>query len=193
MEANVVFWIISWILITIFCWKYLHSVLDWETKPHIYTILLYVIITGIIFYSQIISWAWFGAMYVGITCVFWILIFILSFTYGIKDITLTDKVSLVFALLAIPLWYISWNPVFSVILLIVVDIFSSYPTVRKTIVNPYSENLYVFVIEFIALVFSILALSQINFLSAGYLFYILLFDVIMFNIIYFWRKHKFSK
>jgi len=188
MEASLIYWLISWIFILLFCAKYLHSLLQGETKPHIYTILLYVIITGIIFYSQIIAWAGFGSIYVGITCLFWMIIFILSFWYGIKDITITDKISLVFALISIPLWYVSWDPLLSVILLIIVDIFSSYPSVRKTYVNPYSENLFAFVIEFIWISFSILALAQINFLSAGYLIYIMLFDILMFSIIYYRRR-----
>ena len=188
METSLIFWIISGLFITAFCGKYLHSVLDWETKPHIYTILLYIIITWIIFYSQITNEAGFGAMYVGITCIFWILIFILSFWYGIKDITTTDKISLVLALWAIPLWMLSWNPVLSVVLLMVVDVFSSYPTMRKTYVDPYSENIYVFVIEFIGLIFSILALTQITFLTAWYLIYIMLFDILMFLIVFYRRK-----
>jgi len=188
LDTSLIFWLISWVLIVAFCGKYLHSLLQGETKPHIYTILLYVIITGIIFYSQITAWAGFWAMYVGITFLFWILIFVLSFWYGIKDITITDKISLILALLSIPLWYISWDPLLSVILLIIVDVFSSYPSVRKTYVNPYSENLFAFVIEFIWISFSILALAQVNFLSAGYLIYIMLFDILMFCIIYFRRK-----
>jgi len=188
METSVIYWLISWIFILLFCGKYLHSLLQWETKPHIYTILLYVIITGIIFYSQIVAWAGFWAMYVGITCAFWILILVLSFWYGIKDITVTDKISLALALGAIPIWYLTWDPFLAVILLIIVDVFSSYPSVRKTYVNPYSENLFAFVIEFIWISFSIFALSTVSFLSAWYLVYIMLFDILMFLIIYFRRR-----
>lgn len=188
MDTSLIFWIISWLFITAFCLKYLQSVLQGETRPHMYTIILYTVITGIIFYTQIISGAWFWAMYVGITCAFWILIFFLSFKYGIKDITFSDKFSLLLALISIPIWYVTGDPFLAVILLIIVDIFSSYPTVRKTYVDPYSENIQVFVIEFIWLVFSILALSQINFNSAAYLFYILVFDVLMFSMIYIRRK-----
>ena len=188
MESSLIFWIISWLFITAFCLKYLQSVLQGETKPHIYTIILYVLITGIIFYTQILSGAWFWAMYVGITCVFWILIFFLSFRYGIKDITFSDKLSLSLALISIPIWYATWDPFLAVILLIIVDIFSSYPTVRKTYTDPYSENIYVFVIEFMWLIFSILALTQINFNSSAYLFYILGFDVFMFVLIYLRRR-----
>jgi len=188
MNTPLIFWIISWILITVFCLKYLHSILSGETKPHIYTIVLYVIITAIIFYSQITINAGFWAMYVGITCVFWILIFFLSFKYWIKDITISDKIALLWAILSIPLWYFSWSPLLSIILLMVVDIFSSYPTVRKTYVDPYSENLYVFIIEFIWIFFSLLALASISFISAWYLIYIMIFDVLMFLIVCYRRQ-----
>ncbi len=183
MEANLIYWIISSILVCWFCSIYLWSVLKWETKPHMYTMLLYVIITGIIFYSQLQSGAWFGSVYVGVVFLFWCLIFILSFWYGTDDVIFADKVCLVFALATIPLWYFTWNPLYSVILIMIIDVFSSAPTVRKTINDPYSENIYVFVVEFIGIIFSILALSQINFLSTGYLIYIMLFDLLMLYIL----------
>ena len=190
MELNQIFWIISWILITGFCSIYLWSVLKWETKPHVYTMFLYVVITSVIFYSQIIAWAWYGSIYVGITWLFWILIFILSFWYGTEDITFSDKVALILAVFSIPLWYVTGNPLLSVILLMIVDIFSSYPTIRKTLNDPYSENLPAFIVEFVWISFSILALSQINFISAWYLIYIMLFDILMLYILFFWRRRK---
>ena len=190
MELKLIYWIISWILIFGFCSIYLWSVLKRETKPHIYTMLLYVIITGFIFYSQVQAGAWLGSVYVGITFLFWCLIFMLSFWYGTEDIVFADKICLIFALLAIPLWHFTWSPLFSVILLMVIDIFSSFPTVRKTYNDPYSENIYTFIIEFIGIIFAILAISQINFISTWYLIYIMLFDVLMLYILLRWRMNK---
>lgn len=188
MELNAIYWIISWILVCVFCSIYLHSVLKIETKPHIYTMFLYVIITWVIFYSQILNGGWFWSVYIGITFLFWCVIFLLSFWYWTEDVTFSDKISLIIALVSIPLWYFTWNPLISVILLVVVDIFSSFPTVRKTLNDPYSENIYAFMVEFVGVTFSILAISSINFISTWYLVYILLFDLLMLFILIGWRK-----
>lgn len=188
MELKLIYWIISAILVLSFCSIYLWSVLKWETKPHMYTVLLYVIITGVIFYSQLVSGAGYWSVYVGITCLFWCLIFILSHWYGTEDIIFADKICLVVALISIPIWYLTWSPVYSVILLMIVDVFSSAPTVRKTINDPYSENLQAFMVEFVWISFSILALTQINFVSSWYLIYILMFDLLMIYILLRWRK-----
>jgi len=79
---------------------------------------------------------------------------------------ISDKIALLLAVFSIPLWYLTGNPLLSVVLLMIVDVFSSYPTIRKTINDPYSENLPAFIVEFVGINFSILALSHINFISA---------------------------
>ncbi|MDA9128888.1 hypothetical protein N9J72_00230 [Candidatus Gracilibacteria bacterium] len=188
MNYQLIFGIISGIFTLVFFAVYLHSILKGETKPHLYTALLYALMTGLILSSQITNQAGIGATYLGITFFFWCIIFLMSFKLGIKNIVFADKLSLVFALIAIPVWYFSGNPLLSVILLMIVDLFSSIPTVRKTYVDPYSENSYVYLIEFVGIFFSILALTQIDFINAGYLLYIMLFDLLMFFIVFYRRK-----
>jgi len=188
MNFPLIFWILSWLFAVIFFAIYLKSILSWETKPHIYTAALYAIMTGIIFYSQIVNGAWIGSIYLGTNCLFWSIIFLLSFKYGVKDIVLTDKISLLLALFSIPIWYFTWNPFLAVVLLMIVDLFSTLPTIRKTYVDPYSEHSYVYLIEFIWIAFSIAALTTIDFINAWYLIYIMIFDVLMFLIVYYRRK-----
>ena len=188
MESPLILWIVSWIFTLIFYAIYLRSIIIWETKPHIYTAMLYALMTGLIFYSQLSNDAGIWAIYLWITFMVWSIIFFMSFKYWVKDIVLTDKISLLLALISIPIWYISWTPLITLLLVILIDLLSTVPTVRKTFVNPYTENTYVYLIEFIAISFSILALSSINFINAGYLIYIMLFDLLMFFIIYYRRK-----
>lgn len=186
--SSIIFWVISWILTLVFFAVYLSSILKWETKPHLYTALLYSLMTWLILYSQIVNDAGLWAVYLGITFVFWCIIFLMSFKFWIKNIVLADKISLVLALFAIPIWYFSWNPLLSVILLMIVDLFSTIPTIRKTYVDPYSENSYVYLIEFLAILFSVLALTQVDFINAWYLLYIMIFDVLMCLIVFYRRK-----
>lgn len=166
MTTTLIFSVLSWLFTVVFCSVYLRSILSWETKPHIYTALFYAIMTWVIFSSQVSQNAGLGATYLGIIFVFWCLIFCMSFRYGIKDIILADKISLLLACISIPIWYFSWDPLLAVILLMFVDLFSTIPTIRKTYVDPYSENTYVYLIEFVWILFSIFALTQINFINA---------------------------
>ncbi len=188
METSLIFWIISWVFTIAFYTVYLRSIVQWETKPHIYTAALYALMTGLIFYSQLSNGAGIWSTYLWITFVVWCIIFLMSFKYGIKDIVFSDKISLIIALLSIPIWYLSWSALLTVLLVILIDLFSTIPTVRKTYKDPYSENTYVYLIEFVWIFFSILALSSINFINAWYLIYIMLFDLLMFAVVFYRRK-----
>lgn len=185
---EITYWVLSWIFAIIFQMVYLLSVLKWETKPHTFTMFLYAILTGILLYLQVLNSGGYGSIYLGITFIFCCLFFILSFRYGFKEITWSDKISLFLAILWIWLWLLYKNPFYSVVLFIVVDIFSTYPTLRKTYFYPYTENQYVYLIELVWISFSLLAITELNFINGGYLFYILLFDLIMFFLIFFRRR-----
>jgi hypothetical protein len=185
---EIIFWIISAVFTLAFYIIYLWSILKWETKPHIYTAFLYALLSAILLYLQINNGAWYWSIYFWITLVFWCIIFILSFKFWFWEITISDKASIIFAFIWIVLWLYFQNPFYSVVLFILVDAFSSYPMIRKTYYHPYTENQYVYLIEFVWIFFSILALSEFDFINAGYLFYIIAFDFAMFFIILLRRR-----
>jgi len=182
-------WIISWIFTIAFYVIYMCSIFRGETKPHMYSAFLYFLLSMMPFYIQLQSGAWYGAVYFWISTLFWGIIFLLSFKYGFEWITVTDKISLVFALLTGFFLIINENPFYVVILILLVDTFSSYPTVRKTYYHPQTENRYGYLIESIWVLTSIFALSVFDFINGAHLVYIFLFDILMFLIVFYRRKN----
>ena len=70
-----------------------------------------------------------------------------------------DYVFLLLALLAIPIWLLTANPLWAVILITLVDIFGFGPTLRKAYYYPEQENRNFYLLFFIRCIFVILALE----------------------------------
>jgi len=164
------------------------SIFRGETKPHIYSAFLNFAISVAPLYILFQNGAWYGSVYFWVSSVFWGIIFLLSFKYGFKGITISDKFALIFALITWVIWFITWNIILSVVLIILVDIFGCYPTVRKTYFHPYTESRYAYLFEAIWVFASIFALSTFDFINSAHLIYVLCIDLFMFWIIYFRRR-----
>lgn len=181
-------WVVSWIFTIVFYAVYLWSVFKWETKPHIYSAFLYFLLCIMPFYLQLQNNAWFGAVYFGISTFFWGLIFLLSFKYWFEGITRSDKIALILAVFVWIFWLLTQNAFYSVMLIIIVDVFSSYPTVRKTYFHPETENRYAYLIEAVWILASVFALVTFDFINAAHLIYVIAFDLLMFGIVFMRRR-----
>jgi hypothetical protein len=118
---------------------YLWSIKKGETRPHIFSWLNWGLVTGIGAYAQMSlnggPSAWVLAV-VSATCLF--IAFIALFV-GEKNITKSDWFAFIGALLAIPIWVITDNPVMAIIVIITIDVLTYYPTIRKSWNDPWGE------------------------------------------------------
>lgn len=120
---------------------YVRDIFRGNTKPHIYTWLIWSIVTTIGFLGQWVSGGGAGAWATGVTAVYTIGVFFLALRYGTPDINNFDKVCLGLALIAILPWLLVKNLLLSVILATFTDIVAFLPTIRKTWQAPRSESL----------------------------------------------------
>lgn len=118
---------------------YLWSIKKGETRPHVFSWLNWGLVTGIGAYAQMSlnggpsAWV---LVVVSATCLF--IAFIALFV-GEKNITKSDWFSFIGALLAIPIWMITDNPVMAIIVIITIDVLTYYPTIRKSWNDPWGE------------------------------------------------------
>lgn len=176
-DWSVCFWIIS-VIFSFFAYSiYYKSIFSWETHPHLYSWLIWWIISVTIWVIQFNDNAWIwviNTFFVWFLCL-WIAF--LAMKKWDKDITISDKVYLWLGLLSILLWIFIQNPLYSVILLILVDIFWFIPTFRKLFKNPYGENVFPYFLSFLGYSFSILSLSNFSFITWGYVWLTALFNI----------------
>lgn len=168
---------------------YIWDIFQNKTKPHLLTWIIWSIATVIVFLGQVVSGAGPGAWTTGVTAMLTILVTILAFRYGSKDVALSDKLFFVVALLAIVPWILTDDPTFSVIILTTIDVFAFFPTIRKTYNAPDSETLFTYSLNIVRHSLSIAALS--TYALATYLFplALLVMNIIVVSVILTRRKN----
>jgi hypothetical protein len=163
-----IFGIIAIILAIVAYVPYFRDIIKGKTKPHVYTWFVWGFITCIIFALQIKGGAGIGAYVTLLTGIFSFVVFLLGLKFGDKDITFSDTVFFISALLATVLWVFAKQPVLSVVLLVVIDLLGFIPTIRKSWNKPFSETLFTWELNAFRHGLSIFALLQYNILTLFY-------------------------
>lgn len=157
---------------------YAYALYKGQAKPHCFTWFLWGLMMAIAFFAQIKGGAGAGAWITAASAFAYTGIGFYGLFHGEKTITRTDWITLAFALAAIPLWYITNNPLYSVLLISAIDVMAFIPTYRKSWTKPFEEPISTFAITAVALGLSIVAMDDINIITAFYPATLALTDVV---------------
>jgi len=140
---------------------YIASILKGTVKPHVFSWAIWSITTLTVFFAQWSEGAGVGAWSTGISGCVTVLIAVLAFIKH-ADITITrsDWIFFILAILSLPLWYVTSDPVWTVVILTSIDVMAFVPTVRKTYIMPFSEPIIFFAIFALRDLLVILALEH---------------------------------
>lgn len=141
---------------------YIIDIFKNKTKPHIFTWVIWAIVTLLVFFGQWQKGGGPGSWTTGIAGIITIFIALISFKKGSKDITKLDIAMFIGALLGIVPWLLAKDPTLSVIILTIIDVLAFIPTIRKTIKDPQSETFISYVLHAIRHSLSIIALLNYN-------------------------------
>lgn len=155
---------------------YITSILRGRTRPHLFSRLVWTLTTGTVFFTQIASGAGAGAWVSGCGTLVQASITVLSLAYGEKTITRGDWISLMAALSALPLWALTKNPLWSVIIVTLIDASAYYPTLRKSFSKPDEEPAAPYIISNIKHGFTLLALGSYSLTTTLYFIVMLLMN-----------------
>ena len=170
---------------------YICSILQGKTKPHFYTHFVWAILTFIAFFAQINDNGGAGSWATGATALTILATAILALKYGTKEITRGDKISLVAALLAIIPWLLTDNPLWSVILVTVIDLIAYYPTIRKSWNKPHEEALLSYSIGAVKFGLSVIALGNFTIITTLYPIAIIVANIVLISLCL-WRRKVLS-
>ena len=137
--STTIWGIVSVILAVVALGPYLWATLKGTNKPHIFTWIIWTLLTAIAFFIQYLEGAGSGAWSGAASTVFCILILIASIKNGEKNIKKIDWVVFLAALAAIPIWLITQNPLWAAIWVTGIDSLGYIPTIRKSWLKPYEE------------------------------------------------------
>ncbi len=165
MDYKLFIWIISIILTIYAYYSYIISIFKNKTKPHVFSWLIWSISTLVVFLWQLIWWGWYWTFWSWAIAFFVIFIFFISLKKWEKNFSKMDIFSLLCAFVALLLWYITNNPLYSVILLVSVDIFWFIPTFLKTYKKPFSEDIQIYLITGVIYLLSFISLKNYSLLT----------------------------
>jgi hypothetical protein len=170
---------------------YIRDVLAKKTRPHGMTWMIWGVLNAFIFYEQIIHGAGPGAWVTGLAAVANFVIFILSFRYGEKNITLFDWICLLLVGVAFSVWLSSADAVLVVIMAIAVFIIGLLPTVRKVYVGKSNETIITFFLNSLKFFLAVFALQTLSIVTVVYPLTLFVVNLLFaLYLVYEWRKKQ---
>ena len=157
-------------------------------KPHAFSWMIFAIVTGIATVVQFAEDAGPGKWILALNSFMCLTIALLAIRFGEKDIRRTDWVALAFAFLAIPLWVMTNNPLWAVLIAMGIEVSAYYPTIRKSWHKPYEEVAQTWFIGGFMFLISVAALDKIVFVSAAYPAFVATLNFILVAILLYRRR-----
>jgi hypothetical protein len=147
---------------------YLFGLYRRKLKPHIFTWLLWGLLMVVAFAGQIASGGGPGSWVTGISGFMCLLIAVISFFHGEKNITRSDWVTFIAGISTIPLWIVTNTPLWSMLLIILIEFLATWPTARKSWMQPQQESPLSYLIAIIKFVLSAYAMADFNWITMSY-------------------------
>ena len=140
---------------------YVAAIRAGRVKPHFFSWLIWSITTAIVFLAQVAAAGGAGAWPTAVSAAITIYVAYLSLVLRSDfSANLADWVFLIAALLSLPLWYVTDDPMWSVVILTVVDALGFAPTLRKAWARPHEESMQFYLIFAVRSILSVWALES---------------------------------
>ena len=112
----------------------------------------------------------------------------LAVKHGSLDIRRSDIISAVCALAAIPLWYVTRQPLAAVVIVILVEAFAYYPTFRKGHKKPHEELVFTYSVDAVRCLISLLAMESYSLATVLYPLFIAFVNVALVSMLVYRRR-----
>ena len=169
--------------------SYITGILKKRTKPHLFSWGVWAIIMTIVFIAQCIKGAGAGAWVTGFSAGACVLIAALAVKHGEKNITPSDWLAFVGAITIIPVWYLTHDALWAVLLATAIDALAYYPTFRKSYGKPYEENTLTYTFDVIKWIVAFFALGDYSATTLIYPMFCLSANILLVVMIL-WRRSK---
>ncbi|MDP2705762.1 MAG: hypothetical protein Q8O49_00975 [bacterium] len=158
---------------------YLISIFKKETKPERASWLIWSILGGISFFSQLAKGATDSLWLTGIQTFGDLLIFLFAIKYGIGGLLKRDIWALAGAGFSLIIWYLTNEPIFALFIAIFIDALGGVLTIMKSYEHPGTESISAWVLTALGGLFAAFAVGQWNFVLLSFPVYIFLISVII--------------
>lgn len=148
---------------------YTRDIIAGKTKPHLYSWLLWGIVTSIVFALQLSGNAGVGAFVTLAAALMCFVVIALGIRHkSTSEITASDKIFLAMAFITLGVWLIAKQPVSSVVLATSIDLLGFAPTIRKSWNRPHTETLSFYYLNTLRFILATFSLSTYTIITALY-------------------------
>ncbi len=142
---------------------YIYHLLKSKTKPHVFSWIIWALLSGIAFVAQLFEGGGPGAWSTGALAAMSAFVAILGFIKGGKAyISRADWLCLIAAFIGIILWIVTNNPLSAVVIVTLTDAIGFIPTFRKGYHKPNEETMFTYFTSGLQNLLGIFALSVLN-------------------------------
>jgi len=147
---------------------YLRGLYRRKFRPHVFTWFLWGLLMFIAFAAQIAGGGGAGTWVTGISAAMCTFVAVVACFHGEKNITRSDWITFIAGLMTVPLWLITDTPLWSMILIILIELLATWPTARKSWMKPQQESPLAYLMAGIKFIPSALAMRDFNFITLSY-------------------------
>lgn len=146
---------------------YIRAILNDAIKPHVFSWIVWGLVTFTVFFAQLAGNAGVGAWPIGLSGLITFYVAFLSYVKrGDAQITPVDWAFFVAALSALPAWYLTANPLWAVVILTTADLIGFGPTIRRAFYYPHQESPLFFGLAALRNLLVVLALEHYSMTTA---------------------------
>ena len=128
-------------------YPYIRSIIQGKTKPHVFSWVIWGTSTCIVFLAQLADKGGAGAWVIGFSGIISIYVAFLAYIKrSDSSITRIDWLFFIVAMTALPIWYLTSDPLWAVVILTTVDVLGFAPTFRRSYILPFEEQLMFYVV-----------------------------------------------
>ena len=167
---------------------YLIDIFKRRTKPHMHTWLIWCLTQGTAVAGMWYGGSGLGALALTVGLVMVAVVFLLSLRYGTRNVTRSDTIILIAAIAAVLVWWQLDNPLLAVFIAASIDVLGFIPTWRKSIVDPWSETVWTWVLFCIGNAFAIAGILEYNLLTLTYIIAITVCNALVVAICMYYRS-----
>jgi hypothetical protein len=144
---------------------YLMATFRHTVKPHVFTWLIWGLISAITCIIQLSEGAGAGTWLLAVNATASFLIAGMSVKHGKTNITKGDWVCLFAALVTIPLWLLMKQALGSIMILWLINNIAFWPTIRKSWSRPFDESAQLFFLGGVASLLATIAVERVAFIT----------------------------
>lgn len=140
---------------------YIVSIARGIVKPHVFSWVIWAVTTLVVFFAQLEDHGGAGAWPTGLAGLISALIAVIAWMkQGDVRITRADWGFFIAALASLPVWYLTRNPLWAVVILTLIDVLGFGPTVAKVYREPRSESVVFYALYTVRNLVSVPALEH---------------------------------